>query len=114
MAEKKKKQPKQTKAERDAAYAQMIYDNWQSNRDKGKLNFILKFGVVSWGFFTYVVYWGIMLLLNILFKAAAPITVPMLVFTGVGFVLAGVVYGHVLWNRNEKIFLKRYPYGKSK
>mgnify|MGYP001201277052 CR=1 FL=1 len=111
MAEKKKKL---TKAERDAEYAAMVYDNWQFNRERGKFQFILKFGVISWGFFTFVIYWGIMLLLNALFKMGAPVTLQLLLITGVGFVLAGIVYGQVLWSRNEKIFLKRYPYGRVK
>lgn len=111
MAEKKKKL---TKAERQAEYNQMIYDNWQFNREGGRLNFVLKFGVVSWGLFTFVIYWAIMLLLNGLFKMGAPITVQLLLITGVGFVFAGIIYGNVLWNRNEKIFLKKYPYGRSK
>lgn len=111
MAEKKKKQ---TKAERDAEYAQMVYDSWQTSRDRGKFQFILKFGIVSWGVFTFVIYWAIMLILNSLFKMGAPVTLQLLVLTALGFMVAGVVYGHVLWNRNEKIFLKRYPYGRTR
>lgn len=111
MAEKKKKL---TKAEKQAEYNQMVYDNWQVNRAKGRMNFVIKFGVISWGFFTFVVYWAIMLLLNGLLKMGAPATPQLLLITGVGFVVAGIVYGNVLWHRNEKIFLKRFPYGRTK
>lgn len=110
----KPKKKKQTKEEREQEYAKMIHENWHANREKGKLQFVLRFGVLSWGGFTYVLYWGITMMLNILLNTGMKISLVAVLFSSIGFLVAGAVYGIILWNRNEKIFLKRYPYGRVK
>lgn len=110
----KPKKKKQTKLEREQEYEKMIHENWKANRDQGKWKFVFKFGVLSWGGFTYVLYWAIVLLLNLVLQTKTPVSLVVVVFSAIGFLVAGAVYGIILWNRNEKIFLKRYPYGRVK
>ncbi len=100
---------KQTRKDK---YNQMVYENWQSNREMGKLKFVFKFGVLSWGIGTYVIYWLLMFILNAITKANAEFNLFQFVFTLIFFIVFGLIYGVILWHRNEKIFKTKYPYGR--
>lgn len=104
--------PEQGKQTRKDKYNQMVYDNWQANRELGKRKFIIKFGVFSWGIGTYVIYWILMMVLNAVTKANAQFGLYQFAFTLVFFIIFGLIYGTILWYRNEKIFNAKFPYGK--
>ncbi len=99
---------------RKKKYNEMVYENWQANRDLGKRKFVIRFGVFSWGIGTFVIYWILMMILNAVTKANAQFTIYQFLMTLAFFMIFGVIYGIILWHRNEKIFNTKYPYGKKK
>ncbi|GAU78991.1 hypothetical protein [Fusibacter sp. 3D3] len=100
------------KQSRKEKYNQMVYDNWQANREMGKLKFVIKFGVLSWGIGTYVIYWFLMMVLNAITKANAEFSLYQYGFTLIFFIIFGLIYGTILWHKNEKVFTAKFPYGR--
>ncbi|MBF4691847.1 YrzE family protein [Fusibacter ferrireducens] len=93
-------------------YNQMVYENWPANRALGKRKFVFKFGALSWGLGTYVIYWIMMMILNLITKSNAAFNLYQFIFTLLLFIVVGSIYGIILWHRNEKIFKTKYPYGR--
>ncbi len=105
------------KLERKASYEREIHNHWHTRREKGKWHFIWRFGVFTWGVTTFCFYW---IFLWILIKLTG-VSIPMYVATFIQaifylsiFMIFGIFYGLYLWNKNEKIYLDKYPYGKRK
>ncbi|MBE0450687.1 MAG: hypothetical protein IBX70_07560 [Clostridia bacterium] len=95
-------------------YENQIFENWQIKRDEGKWHFILRFGLLTWGASTFALYWVIMMILGKIGGLGNLFTWFQAIYSFVFFILFGILYGLVLWNRNEKIFKKKYPYGRIK
>ncbi|GAB6109150.1 hypothetical protein [Fusibacter bizertensis] len=114
MFNKKKNQSDQStkKKDREAENEKLIYDTWPQSREQGKLKFTFKFGALTWGFPTFLIYSAIMIILNFFIKESVKYNIPQALFSLFFFVIFGMVYGLFLWNKNEKIYLKKYPYGK--
>jgi uncharacterized membrane protein YidH (DUF202 family) len=99
---------------RQQEYEQNIFDNWHTKRDAGKKNFIIKFGVLSWGLSTFGVYWILVFFMEKFTGNDQLLNLGQLLYTLIFFAAFGAVYGWMLWNRNEKIFKKKFPYGRTK
>ncbi|HAS73916.1 MAG TPA: hypothetical protein DCS67_07205 [Clostridiales bacterium UBA8960] len=114
--DKKKKltseEKKQIKIERQKANEQLVYNSWQQSREIGKMKFALRFGAYTWGLPTFLVYSVIMMMLNFIIKTSVKYDLFQAIFSLFFFVLFGTFYGLFIWNRNEKIFVKKYPYGR--
>jgi len=91
-----------------------VLDNWQSNHDMGKRKYILRFGALSWGIGTFTIYWILIFILGKINPSMMAYGSVEIIGSLVFFIIFGFIYGNILWNRNEKIFLEKYPYGKKK
>ncbi len=100
--------------ERKKEYEKNVLENWHTRREGGKWAFVFKFGVLTWGGVTFVLYWLLLSLLNWLTKAPTDGLIYQLITSVAIFIIFGVVYGIVLWTRNEKIYLKKFPYSQPK
>lgn len=101
-----------SKLTRRERYKQLVYENWQANREMGMKRYIIQFGVFSWGVATFVFYWILMFIFNKLLKLETGFSFYQMLFSLLFFVVFGAVYGFILWHRNEKLFNAKYPYGK--
>lgn len=99
---------------RQQEYEQNIFENWQSKRESGKKGFILKFGVLTWGLSTFGMYWLLVFIMEKITGNSQAFNLIQLLYTLFFFAVFGAGYGLFLWNRNEKIFKKKFPYGRSK
>lgn len=100
------------KEKRNQAYEKSIHENWHVQHKKGKWAFVLRFGILTWGVTTFVVYWLLLTVLNWIAKVDQPL---ISIQTGISFLIFmvfGVGYGLFIWRRNERIYLKKFPYGK--
>lgn len=102
----------ENKSKRKRAYEKDILDNWGPQREKGKKNFIVKFGILTWGTSTFLLYWLLLTLINWLTKSNTPFVLTQMLISYALFLVFGVAYGLILWQRNEKIYLKKFPYKK--
>lgn len=107
-AEERQKAKEQRKRDNE----QLIYDSWHNSRALGKNKFALKFGIITWGLPTFIFYSVLMIVLNAIFKSPFPYDLYQAAISLFFFVFFGTIYGLVIWRRNEKIFLKKFPYGK--
>ncbi len=103
---------KATKKNKEAETEKLIYETWPQSREQGKLKFTFRFGALTWGFPTFLIYSAIMIILNFFIKESVKYNIYQALFSLFFFVLFGMVYGLFLWNKNEKIYLKKFPYGK--
>ena len=114
--DKKKKltseEKKALKEKRQAENDQLVYDSWQQSRELGKMKFALRFGAYTWGFPTFLVYSVLMMLLNVIIKSSVKYDLYQAVFSLFFFIVFGTLYGLFIWRRNERIFTKKYPYGR--
>ncbi len=90
----------------------LVLDGWQKNSEQGKLKFSLKFGAFTWGFPTFVIYSVIMVVLNLVLKDSIRYNLFQAVFSLFFFIVFGTIYGMMLWNKNEKLYRNKFPYGK--
>lgn len=97
------------KEERRKAYEKEIYQNWHNQRVKGKKSFVWRYGVLNWAGTTFALYWIIVMIIGWISKNPQPFVWAQFIVTFLMFLGFGIGYGHILWNRNEKIYLKRYP-----
>ncbi|MDH8676546.1 hypothetical protein QE109_00235 [Fusibacter bizertensis] len=100
------------KKARDAENDKLVYDTWPQTREQGKLKFTFRFGALTWGFPTFLIYSAIMIILNFFIKESVKYNIMQAAFSLFFFILFGMIYGLFLWKKNEKVFLKKYPYGK--
>lgn len=107
-AEERRKNKEQRKSDNE----KMIYDSWPNSRALGKNKFALRFGIITWGLPTFVFYSVLMIVLNAIFKSPFPYDIYQAAISLFFFVFFGTIYGLVIWRRNEKIFLAKFPYGK--
>lgn len=97
-------------SERDKA----VIESWESYRKLGRNKYIFRYGIVSWGLVTWLIYYAINLIVNMINPDWAipldnPFTIGMSI---VFFAIGGLIFGIVLWNKNEKVYKKKYPYKK--
>jgi hypothetical protein len=77
------------------------FQKWEKTRAKGKLNYVLVYGVLLWGFTTAV-----------LVTAAAPLLLGLVItwshalINVILFPLTGIGWGHFTWMANEKAYQK--------
>lgn len=100
------------KSKRNIAYEKDVIENWGNQREKGKKSFIVKFGILTWGLSTFLLYWLLLTFINWITKSNTPFALGQMILSMIIFLVFGIVYGHILWVRNEKIYLKKYPYKK--
>ena len=93
---------------------QNIFENWQSARNMGMKKYLLRHGVLTWGVSTFIVYWILVAIMNQFNSIKTPMSLPNLIFTFLMFAVFGLIYGALVWRRNERIFKKKYPYGRKK
>lgn len=114
--DKKKKltteEKKSLKEKKQAENEQLVYDSWQQSRELGKMKFALRFGAYTWGLPTFLVYSVLMMLLNAIIKSSVKYDLYQAAFSLFFFVVFGTLYGLFIWKRNERIFTKKYPYGR--
>lgn len=72
---------------------------WAIIREKGKMRFILIYGVLGWGLGTGILFCLIEWLLEPSFDAKSDIPTAI-----IAFLLGGVGYGWWIWKENEKLF----------
>lgn len=79
----------------------MNTEKWVKTREKGKQHFVLVNGVLGWGLPTAILWVFLMEILepseNIWVR---PITALII------FPIAGVAFGHLMWNKSEKAYEK--------
>tara|TARA_Y100001001_G_C7865389_1_gene259282 strand:+ start:80 stop:337 length:258 start_codon:yes stop_codon:yes gene_type:complete len=79
----------------------MNMEKWAITREKGKQRFVLVNGVLGWGVSTAILWVFLMEFLepseNIWVR---PITALII------FPIAGVAFGHLMWNKSEKAYAK--------
>lgn len=97
---------------RAAENEKLIYDTWPQSRENGKLKFVLRFGAITWGLPTFLIYSAIMIVLNFFVKESVKYDFVQAVIAILFFIIFGTIYGHFIWNKNEKIYRKKFPYGK--
>lgn len=102
------------KSERQKEYETDIFNNWQVKRDRGKRHFIVRFGIFTWGVSTFAVYWVLILIFGKITGDMNLVNWGQMLFTLLFFAAFGAIYGALLWKRNEKIFKKKFPYGRKK
>lgn len=112
MQKKPKLSREEVKKQRALENEKMVYENWQFNHEMGRFKYAFRFGAFTWGIPTFFVYTVIMLVMNFFLKESYKYDLYQAVIAFIFFILFGIAYGMVLWNRNEKIFLKKYPYGR--
>ena len=79
----------------------MNMNKWAKIREKGKQRFVLVNGVLGWGVAT-AIFWAVLMEFiepseNIWVR---PITALII------FPIAGVAFGHLMWNKSEKAYAK--------
>lgn len=89
-----------------------ITEGWADNSNMGKNKYALRFGLLTWGLPTFVLYSVIMLILNLFVKSGMKYDLIQASFALVFFCVFGIFYGRSLWKKNEKIYRNKYPYGK--
>lgn len=73
---------------------------WERLREKGKWNYILKFGVIGWGITSAVVFALVFsLLTHVSFWTVLPISLVL-------FPLGGIGWGYYMWSLSEKAYRK--------
>lgn len=102
------------KTDRKKEYEKDIHQNWHNQRKNGKKSFVIRFGILTWAGTSFMLYWVIVLLLGWITNNKQPYMMLQFFVTFILFILLGTLYGHLLWNRNEKIYLKKYPDKKKK
>lgn len=79
----------------------MNMEKWAKTREKGKQRFVLVNGVLGWGVTTAIL-WSV--LMEIIEPSQSiwvrPITALII------FPIAGVAFGHLMWNKSEKAYEK--------
>jgi hypothetical protein len=115
MQKKQKLSSEEKKARRKAIELEnekAVLDTWQKNSDLGKKKYALRFGAFTWGIPTFLIYSAIMIVFNFFIKEGVRYDLFQAAFALVFFFIFGTVYGMVLWNKNEKLYRKKFPYGK--
>ena len=115
MQKKQKLSSEEKKAKRKAIELEnekAIIDNWQKSSDQGKYKYAIRFGAFTWGFPTFLIYSAIMIVFNFFIKDGVKYDLFQAFFALFFFFIFGTVYGMVLWNKNEKLYRKKFPYGK--
>jgi len=107
-AEEKKAHKKRIELENE----RIITEGWAENSKKGKMKYALRFGLLTWGIPTFVLYSIIMMILNLFVKSSMRYDLMQATFALFFFMVFGILYGRMLWSKNEKIYRKKYPYGK--
>ncbi|MBS7528245.1 hypothetical protein KHM83_16270 [Fusibacter paucivorans] len=93
-------------------HKETVLKNWPEQRKMGRMKYILKFGITSWGAPTFAIYWLLMTGINAVTKNDMKITPYQLAVSFMFFLLFGLAYSTTTWYRNEKIFREKYPYKK--
>ncbi len=112
MANNQKNDKLEQKRKRQKETERQIFDTWQGSSELGRMKYAMKFGFYTWGIPTFTIYSLIMLVLNALVKTTVRYDLYQAGFALFFFVIFGIGYGMVIWNRNEKIFRSKFPYGK--
>lgn len=85
--------------------------NWRSVRKKGKLKFIIINGFLSWGLISAIIYF-------VMFWIAEGFTEGLFLYEVIiPLLMLGLMsslLGYFTWQRNEKRFIKKFPYEKRK
>tara|TARA_Y100000052_G_C2923145_1_gene69570 strand:+ start:333 stop:590 length:258 start_codon:yes stop_codon:yes gene_type:complete len=79
----------------------MNMEKWAITREKGKQRFVLVNGVLGWGVTTAIL-WSVLMELiepsqNIWVRPIVALII---------FPIAGIAFGHLMWNKSEKAFEK--------
>ena len=79
----------------------MNMEKWAKTREKGKQRFVLVNGVLGWGITTAIL-WSVLMEFiepseNIWIRPIIALIV---------FPIAGVVFGHLMWDKSEKAYEK--------
>lgn len=101
------------KALKEKELKDSIYKNWGAISKAGKRKYILKFGTLSWAFPTFIIYSIFMFIVTRFMPSAYKYDTPQLLFALIAFMIGGMIYGNLMFNRNERIYRKKYPYKKA-
>ncbi len=80
----------------------MNMDKWAKIREKGKQRFVLVNGVLGWGVPTAILWAVLMELLDPSENIWVRPIIALIIFP-----IAGIAFGHSMWNKSEKIFEKQ-------
>ncbi len=80
----------------------MNMDKWAKIREKGKQRFVLVNGVLGWGVPTAILWAVLMELLDPSENIWVRPIIALIIFP-----IAGIAFGHLMWNKSEKIFEKQ-------
>lgn len=99
--------------ERKEDHRQAVYKAWGPISAKGKLWFVFVKATYGWALQVFLLYTIIMYVLSRFIQAFYFdwLTVVIALFM---FVLFGVIQGSLEFDRNEKIYREKYPYGHKK
>ncbi|MED0685576.1 hypothetical protein [Anoxybacillus ayderensis] len=81
--------------------------NWEEVRAKGKVNYIIKYGVIGWGMITGLAV-GIFTEINALFEQEYSRFLTSLSISLAVFSVFGILFGQIMWYFGEK----KYNYNK--
>jgi len=77
-------------------------DKWAKMREKGKQRFVLVNGVLGWGVPTAILWSVLMELLDPSENIWVRPIIALIIFP-----IAGIAFGHLMWNKSEKTFEKQ-------
>jgi hypothetical protein len=100
------------KSRRQSETERYVFENWPGLRSMGKGKYIIRHGFLTWGVSTFTVYWILVAIMNRVSEVKTPLTVLNFAFTFFMFAIFGMVYGELIWRRNERIYKRKYPYVK--
>ncbi len=101
---------KQKRNQRMAEHRQSIYKNWGPISAKGKYYYALKQATVGWAWPILIIYVLMMYLLSKL-NDVFTLEFSSIAMAGIVFMAFGFFQGSAEFNRNEKIYREKYPYG---
>ncbi|MDO4800284.1 MAG: hypothetical protein Q4A52_07215 [Bacillota bacterium] len=94
---------------------ELIYRNWGPISRQGRLSYAIKQATYRWALPTYAIYSVLMYFLS---RFNAPGMYPygwsQALIALVIFMVCGFFFGMYLFNRNERIYRKRFPYKSKK
>lgn len=99
--------------EREEDHRQAVYKAWGPISARGKARFVFIKATYGWALQVFVIYCIIMYVFSRFFQALYFDWLAVVIAL-VMFVLFGVIQGSMEFDRNEKIYREKYPYGYKK
>ena len=79
----------------------MNMEKWAKTREKGKQCFVLVNGVLGWGVTTAILWSVLMELIEPSQNVWVRLIIALIIFP-----IAGIAFGHLMWNKSEKAYEK--------